>query len=122
MAVWMPVIVVPTSLATVAIAVFITVVSSAMTNCPEASVASTRVEAFARASPLAAVAVTAPRSRPAGRGASSGSGDDHGGHAPPRARLPHRRDDRRPRPRRERASAARRAVLPAVPAVVLDQP
>ena len=38
-AVWIPVTVVPMSLATVAIAVFITVESRAMTNCPAASVA-----------------------------------------------------------------------------------
>ena len=37
-AVWIPVTVVPTSFATVAIAVFMTVVSSAITNCPAASV------------------------------------------------------------------------------------
>ena len=37
-AVWMPVTVVPRSLATVAIAVFMTVVSRAMTNWPAASV------------------------------------------------------------------------------------
>src|SRR4051812_32967843 len=41
MAVWIPVMVVPTSLATVAIAVFITVVSRAITNWPEARVNST---------------------------------------------------------------------------------
>ncbi len=40
-AVWIPVMLVPTSLATVAIAVFITVVSSAMTNCPVAKVSRT---------------------------------------------------------------------------------
>ena len=40
-AVWIPVTVVPRSFATVAIAVFITVVSRAMTNCPAASVIST---------------------------------------------------------------------------------
>ena len=40
-AVWIPVTVVPRSLATVAIAVFITVVSSAITNWPAASVTST---------------------------------------------------------------------------------
>ncbi len=40
-AVWIPVTVVLMSLATVAIAVFITVVSSAITNCPAASVSST---------------------------------------------------------------------------------
>src|SRR3954467_9792749 len=37
-AVWIPVTVVPTSSATVAIAVFMTVVSRAITNCPAASV------------------------------------------------------------------------------------
>src|SRR3954451_20183735 len=40
-AVWMPVTVVPRSFATVAIAVFMTVVSSAITNWPAASVSST---------------------------------------------------------------------------------
>ncbi len=40
-AVWIPVTVVLMSLATVAIAVFITVVSRAITNCPAASVSST---------------------------------------------------------------------------------
>ena len=40
-AVWIPVTVVPTSLATVAIAVFITVVSSAITNWPAANVNNT---------------------------------------------------------------------------------
>src|SRR3954471_16573288 len=48
-AVWIPVTVVPTSFATVAIAVFITVVSSAMTNCPAASVSRTIPVAPARA-------------------------------------------------------------------------
>jgi len=37
-AVWIPVTVVPRSLATVAIAVFMTVVSRAITNCPAARV------------------------------------------------------------------------------------
>ena len=41
-AVWIPVTVVSRSSATVAIAVFMTVVSRAMTNCPAASVSSTR--------------------------------------------------------------------------------
>ena len=40
-AVWMPVTVVPTSLATVAIDTFITDVSSVIRNCAEASVSST---------------------------------------------------------------------------------
>ena len=42
MAVWMPVIVVPTSLATVAMATFITEVSRVMTNWPAPSVSSTK--------------------------------------------------------------------------------
>ena len=54
-AVWIPVTVVPTSLATVAIAVFITVVSRAITNCPAASVNRTTPVAFAALPPAAAV-------------------------------------------------------------------
>ena len=51
-AVWMPVTVVPTSLATVAIDTFITDVSSVMRNCAEASVRSTTEAALAAASTL----------------------------------------------------------------------
>ncbi len=58
-AVWIPVTVVPRSLATVAIAVFMTVVSRAMTNWPAASVSSTSWEPDARdcAGALAAVLI-----------------------------------------------------------------
>src|SRR6476659_1265434 len=51
-AVWMPVTVVPTSLATVAIDTFITDVSSVMRNCAEASVRSTTDAAPATTSAL----------------------------------------------------------------------
>src|SRR4051794_12200637 len=51
-AVWMPVTVVSRSLATVAIAVFMTVVSSAITNWPAASVSSTTPAAFATRPPV----------------------------------------------------------------------
>ena len=44
---WIPVTSVPTSLATVAIAVFITVMSRAITNWADANVSSTRPEALA---------------------------------------------------------------------------
>jgi hypothetical protein len=46
-AVWIPVTVVPTSLATVAIETFITELSSVIRNCAAASVISTVPEAFA---------------------------------------------------------------------------
>ena len=46
-AVWIPVTVVPTSLATVAIDTFITELSSVIRNWPEASVSSTSPEALA---------------------------------------------------------------------------
>ena len=58
-AVWIPVTVVPRSLATVAIAVFITVVSSAMTNWPAASVIRTMPDALAAAEDVVDAAVTA---------------------------------------------------------------
>ena len=51
-AVWMPVTVVPTSLATVAIDTFMTDVSSVIRNCAEASVSSTTEAAPAAASAL----------------------------------------------------------------------
>ena len=51
-AVWMPVTVVPTSLATVAIDTFITDVSSVIRNCAEASVRSTTEAALAAVSAL----------------------------------------------------------------------
>ena len=51
-AVWMPVTVVSRSFATVAIAVFMTVVSSAITNWPAASVSSTTPAAFAAPPPV----------------------------------------------------------------------
>jgi hypothetical protein len=46
-AVWMPVTVVPTSFATVAIETFITELSSVIRNCADASVINTPPEAFA---------------------------------------------------------------------------
>ena len=46
-AVWMPVTVVPTSFATVAIDTFITELSSVIRNCADASVSSTPPAAFA---------------------------------------------------------------------------
>ena len=55
-AVWMPVTVVPTSLATVAIDTFITDVSSVMRNCAEASVRSTTEAALAAVSALVVAA------------------------------------------------------------------
>ena len=58
-AVWIPVTVVPRSLATVAIAVFITVVSSAMTNWPAASVMRTMVDALAAVEDAVGAALTA---------------------------------------------------------------
>jgi hypothetical protein len=51
-AVWIPVMVVPTSSATVAIATFITELSSVMRNCPAASVISTVEAACATAAPV----------------------------------------------------------------------
>jgi hypothetical protein len=68
-AVWIPVTSVPTSLATVAIAVFITVVSRAMTNCPAASVSRTNPVPLTRRSP----ATAAPTLRCA-RGAAGSPG------------------------------------------------
>src|SRR5262245_13207926 len=56
-AVWMPVTVVPTSLATVAIETFMTELSRVMRNCADASVSSTNPDAFATRS---AVVVTRP--------------------------------------------------------------
>ena len=50
-AVWMPVTVVPTSLATVAIDTFITDVSSVIKNCAEASVSRTTDAPLAAAAP-----------------------------------------------------------------------
>jgi hypothetical protein len=50
MAVWMPVTVVPTSLATVAMATFITEVSNVIKNCADASVSNTTDAARAPAS------------------------------------------------------------------------
>ena len=65
-AVWIPVTVVPTSLATVAIDTFITELSSVIRNCPAASVASTVPAAVAAAPGLLAESVwltgLAPRS------------------------------------------------------------
>ena len=55
---WIPVTSVPTSLATVAIAVFITVISSAITNCADANVSRTRPEALAAAEDAIGAAVT----------------------------------------------------------------
>ena len=55
---WIPVTSVPTSLATVAIAVFITVISRAMTNCADANVSSTKPEALAAAEDAVGAAVT----------------------------------------------------------------
>jgi hypothetical protein len=52
-AVWMPVTVVPTSLATVAIDTFITDVSSVIRNCAEANVTSTTEAALLTAAPVA---------------------------------------------------------------------
>ena len=57
-AVWIPVTSVPTSLATVAIAVFITVISSAMTNCAAANVSSTTPEALAATEDAVGAVVT----------------------------------------------------------------
>ncbi len=57
-AVWIPVTSVPTSLATVAIAVFITVISSAITNCPAANVSSTTPEALAATEDAVGAVVT----------------------------------------------------------------
>ena len=57
-AVWIPVTSVPTSLATVAIAVFITVISSAITNCPAHNVIRTKPEALAAAEDTVAVVTT----------------------------------------------------------------
>ena len=55
---WIPVTSVPTSLATVAIAVFITVMSRAITNCADANVSSTRPEALAAAEDAIGAVVT----------------------------------------------------------------
>ena len=55
---WIPVTSVPTSLATVAIAVFITVMSRAITNCADANVSSTRPEALAAAEDAVGAVVT----------------------------------------------------------------
>ena len=55
---WIPVTSVPTSLATVAIAVFITVISRAMTNWADANVSSTKPEALAAAEDAVGAAVT----------------------------------------------------------------
>jgi hypothetical protein len=49
MAPWIPVTVVPTSFATVAIETFITELSSVIKNCPDASVSRTSVAPFAGA-------------------------------------------------------------------------
>src|SRR5689334_18700087 len=54
MAVWMPVTVVPTSFATVAMDTFITELSSVMRNWAEARVSSTEPDAAATAAPRAA--------------------------------------------------------------------
>ena len=57
---WIPVTVVPTSSATVAIETFITDVSSAIRNCPEASMSRTRPLPAARAALGTLSAVIAP--------------------------------------------------------------
>ncbi len=71
-AVWMPVTVVPTSSATVAIDTFITEESSVIRNCAVASVSSTVVEALPavpRAVPVPTTpsSLIAPRARPVSR-------------------------------------------------------
>ena len=55
---WIPVTSVPTSLATVAIAVFITVISRAITNCADANVSRTTPVALAAAEDAIGAAVT----------------------------------------------------------------
>src|SRR6187402_797289 len=57
---WMPVTVVPTSFATVAIETFITELSSVIRNCPAASVNRTRLAPAARADGAALGAVRVP--------------------------------------------------------------
>ena len=54
-AVWIPVTVVPTSLATVAIETFMTELSSVMRNCPAANVSSTVPAAVVRVATLASL-------------------------------------------------------------------
>ena len=72
---WIPVTVVPTSLATVAIETFITELSRVIRNWPDASVSSTSVAPVARADGAVSAAVVtgvlqlqpAPRAGPEGR-------------------------------------------------------
>ena len=72
---WIPVTVVPTSLATVAIETFITELSRVIRNWPDASVSSTSVAPVARAEGAVSAAVVtgvlqlqpAPRAGPEGR-------------------------------------------------------
>ena len=59
-AVWIPVTVVPTSFATVAIETFITELSSVIRNCADASVINTPPEAFAVRSGAVAVVIRSP--------------------------------------------------------------
>src|SRR4029453_1117165 len=78
MAVWTPVTVVPTSLATVAIETFITELSSVIRNCPDASVRSTTPVAVGPRACAVSVIVALP-ARP---------GHDRGGYPLPRAIPP----------------------------------
>src|SRR3954451_12751363 len=73
MAPWIPVTVVPTSFATVAIETFITELSSVIRNCPDASVSKTSVAPLVFAAGSAWATVIAAQ---AGTGASSGAGSD----------------------------------------------
>jgi hypothetical protein len=57
---WIPVTVVPTSFATVAIETFITELSSVIKNCPAASVSSTSVAPLARDDGAISAVVTPP--------------------------------------------------------------
>jgi hypothetical protein len=61
---WIPVTVVPTSFATVAIDTFITELSSVIRNCPAASVRRTSIEPLALLDAVVSVAVTSAVARP----------------------------------------------------------
>jgi hypothetical protein len=72
---WIPVTVVPTSFATVAIETFITDVSSVMRNCPDASVSSTSVAPLARTEGAIHALVTSAiysEARPPAKGVATG--------------------------------------------------
>src|SRR5262245_34265853 len=76
MAVWMPVTVVPTSFATVAIDTFITELSSVMRNCADARVRSTNPDALATRS---AAVVTRPPVLEVRHHARAARNQPHGG-------------------------------------------